>query len=106
MRACCVSETQPHGRRTKTVLNQVFVELNRRREERVAKIRAVAHKKRRLHRVSQPRAAHILPQAQSSAVSPDFLAAALDMTACAAFITESRMKFANPNKLHRKSGSG
>jgi hypothetical protein len=27
------------------------------------------------------------------------------MAACAAFITESRMKFANANMLHRKSGS-
>jgi hypothetical protein len=36
---------------------------------------------------------------------PDFLFSALDMTACAAFIKESRMKFANANELHRKSGS-
>jgi hypothetical protein len=34
---------------------------------------------------------------------PDFLYAALDTTACAAFIKESRMNFANANKLHRKS---
>jgi Putative zinc-finger len=27
-----------------------------------------------------------------------------DMAACAAFVTESRMKFANPTKFHRKSG--
>jgi hypothetical protein len=36
--------------------------------------------------------------------APDFLYAALDTTACAAFIKESRMKFANANQLHRKSG--
>jgi hypothetical protein len=36
--------------------------------------------------------------------TPDFLYAAPDITACAAFIKESRMKFANANKLHRKSG--
>ncbi len=36
--------------------------------------------------------------------APDFLYAALDTTACAAFIEESRMKFANANQLHRKSG--
>ncbi len=35
---------------------------------------------------------------------PDFLYAALEMTACAAFIKESRMNFANANRLHRKSG--
>jgi hypothetical protein len=35
---------------------------------------------------------------------PDFLYAALDTTACAAFLKESRMKFANANHLHRKSG--
>ena len=35
---------------------------------------------------------------------PDFLHAAPDMSACAAFSKESRMKFANATKLHRKSG--
>ena len=35
---------------------------------------------------------------------PDFLYAALEMTACAAFIKESRMNFANANQLRRKSG--
>jgi tetratricopeptide (TPR) repeat protein len=35
---------------------------------------------------------------------PDFLYAALDKVACAAFIEESRMNFANATKLHRKSG--
>jgi hypothetical protein len=35
---------------------------------------------------------------------PDFLYAALDTTACAAFIKESRMNFANANNLNRKSG--
>jgi hypothetical protein len=34
---------------------------------------------------------------------PDFLYAALEMTACAAFIKESRMNFANANQPHRKS---
>jgi hypothetical protein len=35
---------------------------------------------------------------------PDFLHAALDTTARAVFIKESRMKLVNANKLHRKSG--
>ncbi len=35
---------------------------------------------------------------------PDFLYAAPDITACAAFSKESRMKFANANNLNRKSG--
>jgi hypothetical protein len=35
---------------------------------------------------------------------PDFLYAAPDMTAYAAFSKESRMRFANATKLHRKSG--
>ncbi len=34
---------------------------------------------------------------------PDFLYAAPDITACAAFSKESRMRFANATKLHRKS---
>jgi hypothetical protein len=34
----------------------------------------------------------------------DFLCAALDTAACAVFTKESRMKGANANKLHRKSG--
>ena len=37
---------------------------------------------------------------------PDFLYAAPDMTACAAFSKESRMRFANATKLHRKSEGG
>ena len=35
---------------------------------------------------------------------PDFLYAALETTACAAFSEESRMKFVNATKLDRKSG--
>src|SRR5271154_7465822 len=35
---------------------------------------------------------------------PDFLYVAPSMTACAAFSKESRMRFANANKPHRKSG--
>ena len=35
---------------------------------------------------------------------PDFLHMAPNRSACAAFIKESRMKSANANKLHRKSG--
>jgi hypothetical protein len=35
---------------------------------------------------------------------PDFLHAAPDMTTCAAFSKESRMRCANATKLHRKSG--
>jgi len=38
-------------------------------------------------------------------VNPDFLYAALDAIACAAFFKESRMKCANATKLHRKSGA-
>jgi hypothetical protein len=36
--------------------------------------------------------------------APNFLYAALDRTACAALFKESRMKFREPTKLHRKSG--
>jgi hypothetical protein len=36
--------------------------------------------------------------------NPDFLYAALDTTACAAFSKESRINFTDANKLHRKSG--
>ncbi len=39
-------------------------------------------------------------------LAPDFLYAALDTTACAAFIKESRMNFANASQFHRKSGYG
>jgi hypothetical protein len=35
---------------------------------------------------------------------PDFLYVAPFMTACAAFSRESRMRFADANELHRKSG--
>jgi hypothetical protein len=35
---------------------------------------------------------------------PDFLYEAASMTACAAFSRESRLRFANANELHRKSG--
>jgi len=38
------------------------------------------------------------------ACDPDFLDAALDTTACAAFIKESRMNFVNAIQPHRKSG--
>jgi hypothetical protein len=38
------------------------------------------------------------------AVNPDFLYAALDATAYAAFVKESRKKRAGATKLHRKSG--
>jgi prolipoprotein diacylglyceryltransferase len=43
---------------------------------------------------------------RSCARRPDFLYVALDTTACAAFIKESRMKLDNATKLHRKSGAG
>jgi hypothetical protein len=36
-------------------------------------------------------------------VDPDFLYAALDMTACAAFFKESRVRFVNANKPYGKS---
>jgi hypothetical protein len=35
---------------------------------------------------------------------PNFLYATPETPTCAAFIEESRMKFINANKLHRKSG--
>jgi hypothetical protein len=38
-------------------------------------------------------------------IPPDFLYAALDTSAYAAFFTESRMKLIDSNKLNRKSGS-
>ena len=38
------------------------------------------------------------------ALNPDFLYAALDATAYAAFVPESRKKRAGATKLHRKSG--
>jgi hypothetical protein len=37
-------------------------------------------------------------------MDPDFLHEAPNRFACAAFSKESRMKFANANKLDRKSG--
>jgi two-component system LytT family sensor kinase len=41
---------------------------------------------------------------RNSSATPDFLHAALDATAYAAFFKEDRMKFADANKLHRESG--
>jgi hypothetical protein len=38
-------------------------------------------------------------------LTPDFLHAALDRSAYAAFFTESRMGLSDSTKLHRKSGS-
>ncbi len=49
-------------------------------------------------------ASPVIGQLRTYHDAPDFLYAALDTTACAAFIKESRMKFANANQLHRKSG--
>jgi hypothetical protein len=37
---------------------------------------------------------------------PDFLYAALDTTACGAFLKASRKNFANASQFHRKSGYG
>jgi hypothetical protein len=36
---------------------------------------------------------------------PDFLYAAVERTACAPFFEERRIKFREPTKLHRKSGT-
>ena len=49
---------------------------------------------------------HDSKESQTGAPSchPDFLYALQDTAACAAFIKESRMKFANASKLDRKSG--
>jgi hypothetical protein len=41
---------------------------------------------------------------QKARDTPNFLYAALDTSACAPFIKERRMKFAEPTKLRRKSG--
>jgi hypothetical protein len=51
----------------------------------------------------------LLPQlrthiSQRTRDTPNFLYAALDTATCAPFIKERRMKFAEPAKLHRKSG--
>jgi hypothetical protein len=50
-----------------------------------------------------------LMEAQSSPLSsradPDFYYAAPEMATCAAFLEESRMKFADPTRLDRKSGA-
>ena len=43
-------------------------------------------------------------RAYPRAARPDFLYVALDKAACAAFVKESRMNFANANQFHRKSG--
>jgi hypothetical protein len=45
-----------------------------------------------------------VPLSETNKAAPDFLYAALDTTACAAFIKESRMNFADARQLHRKSG--
>jgi hypothetical protein len=42
---------------------------------------------------------------QANRLDPDFLYAALDTSAYAAFLTESRMRLIDSNKLHRKPGS-
>jgi hypothetical protein len=106
MRACCVSETKSHGRRTKTVLNQLFVELNRREKSAQLKFAPLCIRNGVRIGFRSP-VQHIFYLKRSPRRHPsDFLFPALDMTACAAFITESRMKFANANRLHRKSGSG
>jgi 4Fe-4S ferredoxin len=54
----------------------------------------------------KPRWAAKLPDrpGEKCGADPDFLYAAPDTTASAAFIKESRMNFANANQLHRKSG--
>lgn len=48
--------------------------------------------------------AHATAAARKTARDPDFLYAAPDMTARAAFVKESRMNFASANQFHRKSG--
>jgi 4Fe-4S ferredoxin len=60
---------------------------------------------RRLNAEKTKRAAqHPERPGEKCGADPDFLYAAPDTTACAAFIKESRMNFANANQLHRKSG--
>jgi hypothetical protein len=44
------------------------------------------------------------PNQSCPALNPDFLYAAQDATAYAAFVKESRKKRAGATKLHRKSG--
>jgi hypothetical protein len=42
-------------------------------------------------------------QCLTTSTDPDFLYAALDKSAYAAFFTESRMRFIDSDELHRKS---
>jgi hypothetical protein len=52
-----------------------------------------------------PGNAEFYPQTKlSSRPDPDFMHAALDMAACAAFVKESSMKCSNAIKFYRKSG--
>jgi hypothetical protein len=53
-------------------------------------------------RKREPSNSYVPLSETNKALDPDFLYAALDTTACAAFIKESRMNFANASQLHRK----
>jgi hypothetical protein len=55
-------------------------------------------------RKREPSNSYVPLSETNGTLAPDFLYAALDTTACAAFIKESRMNFANASQLHRKSG--
>jgi hypothetical protein len=55
-------------------------------------------------RKREPSKSYVPPSKTNGMLAPDFLYAALDTTACAAFINESRMNFANASPLHWKSG--
>jgi hypothetical protein len=46
----------------------------------------------------------LTPLLSQGQADPDFLYLVPSKTACAAFSEESRMRLANPNKVHRKSG--
>ncbi len=54
-------------------------------------------------RKREPSNSYVPLSETDKALAPDFLYAALDTTACAAFIKESRMNFANAGQV-RKSG--
>jgi hypothetical protein len=55
----------------------------------------------RMLRVERSSIPHL---AKNERDAPNFLHADLDKTACAPFIKERRMEFAEPTKPHRKSG--
>ena len=62
------------------------------------------HLKRKAHPSGMRLLIFGIEQNPQSCLQRDFLFAALDTATCAAFFTESRMKFVNALELDRKSG--